>query len=66
MSSTLDKRLDALERHGGGGGSCWCVWYEPLDSDPTQPAQCPHGCPWAIRVVYDDPPLPSEEIPHDA
>ncbi len=47
-------------------GRVGAFWYEPLDSDPTQPALCPHGCPWAIRVVYDDPPLPSEEIPHDA
>lgn len=67
MSNTLVKqRLTLLEGRGGGGGSCWCVWREPLDGDPAQPALCPHGRPWAIRVVYDDPPLPIEEGPHDA
>ena len=54
MSSTLGRRLDLLERRQGGGGSCWCVWYQPLDDSAAQRGLCPHGRPWAIRVVYDD------------
>jgi len=66
MNSTLVKRLDALERHGGRE-TCQCVLFPSLDDNaPPPPALCPHGRPWAIRVVYDDPPRPSEEVPHDA
>lgn len=67
MSGTLVKqRLDTLERRGGGGGSCWCVHNEPLNGEPEPPLLCPHGRPWAIQVIYDDPPLPGEEIAPDA
>ncbi len=52
--STLDKRLEVLERRGGGGTS-QCVLFPSLDEDaPPSPPLCPHGRPWSIKVVYDD------------
>lgn len=57
MSTTIERRLALLETRHTSGGQCWCVWYEPRESEPEPPALCPHGRPWAIKVVYDETPV---------